>query len=274
MASSALSRGKSGKDEKRSARPAVAEKARSQPWRAEEVAALRSLARKKLTPAQIARELNRTHGKGRTRESIEVYCARHDIRLPGAGKTAAPRASAPAKDTRQPKSAPAVRRAAAPKAESAAPARKRLAGSPAATKPAKTQGRSKPAAETRKPAAKSKPSVVERVASVVERVASVIERATKVDRSAGTRRPAPKTSARRAPVPAVPIEAPARGPVALADLRLQDCRWPLGGLYERTTLFCGKQHQPGSPYCPEHHARSLGRSAGASEGPSRFAKTG
>ena len=53
------------------------------------------------------------------------------------------------------------------------------------------------------------------------------------------------------PMPEIEFED--RPGVAILDLEPHHCRWPLGELMQRSTEFCGHPHQPGSPYCPNHH---------------------
>jgi hypothetical protein len=42
--------------------------------------------------------------------------------------------------------------------------------------------------------------------------------------------------------------------VELFDLRIRQCRYPLGGMFERATRFCGCDAPIGSPYCAVHRA--------------------
>ena len=51
------------------------------------------------------------------------------------------------------------------------------------------------------------------------------------------------------------------GPVALFDLRLRHCRWPIGDPRDVDFGFCGEgRDQPGSPYCAAHRALAFDRS--------------
>jgi GcrA cell cycle regulator len=53
------------------------------------------------------------------------------------------------------------------------------------------------------------------------------------------------------PPPAPPKPLPPR---ILVELRLNDCRWPVGQTPEDLHLFCGHPQKPGSPYCAKHWA--------------------
>lgn len=51
------------------------------------------------------------------------------------------------------------------------------------------------------------------------------------------------------------------GPIALFDLRLRNCRWPIGDPRDVNFGFCGENRdQPGSPYCAAHRALAFDRS--------------
>ena len=43
-------------------------------------------------------------------------------------------------------------------------------------------------------------------------------------------------------------------PKVLADLEMNDCRWPIGDPQQADFHFCGKKKVTGLPYC-EYHAR-------------------
>jgi hypothetical protein len=47
--------------------------------------------------------------------------------------------------------------------------------------------------------------------------------------------------------------------VRLCDLRMNSCRWPLGGILEHVEFFCGEPCTAGSPYCKEHSKRAFAR---------------
>ncbi len=40
----------------------------------------------------------------------------------------------------------------------------------------------------------------------------------------------------------------------LWDLRINRCRWPMGGTWEQAEFFCGEASIPGGPYCQEHRS--------------------
>ena len=44
------------------------------------------------------------------------------------------------------------------------------------------------------------------------------------------------------------------GQVSLLDLTATNCKWPFGHPGNDDFHFCGKESQPGLPYCPEHCA--------------------
>lgn len=66
----------------------------------------------------------------------------------------------------------------------------------------------------------------------------------------------PQKAAPVAPVlPSIPSGPVGRGPVTLMDLRLCDCRWPLGDPRTPEFRFCGEPvSAPGRPYCSHHNA--------------------
>jgi hypothetical protein len=55
---------------------------------------------------------------------------------------------------------------------------------------------------------------------------------------------------------AVEIEHPAEPPtgIALFALRKGQCKYPLGGMFEPASRFCGCDAPIGSPYCAAHRA--------------------
>jgi GcrA cell cycle regulator len=54
------------------------------------------------------------------------------------------------------------------------------------------------------------------------------------------------------PKPLAPPPPPP--PRILIELKLNDCRWPVGHTPEDQHLFCGHPQRPGSPYCAKHWA--------------------
>ena len=47
--------------------------------------------------------------------------------------------------------------------------------------------------------------------------------------------------------------------VRLWNLRINSCRWPLGGTWEHVEFYCGEPCTAGSPYCKEHRRRAFTR---------------
>ncbi len=60
-------------------------------------------------------------------------------------------------------------------------------------------------------------------------------------------------------------------PKVLADLEMNDCRWPIGDPRQEGFHFCGARQIPGRPYCDAHWQMSFvtakPRHAGASVAP-------
>jgi hypothetical protein len=48
--------------------------------------------------------------------------------------------------------------------------------------------------------------------------------------------------------------------LSLLQLRPTSCRFPVGGQHSPPFSYCGAHTQPGSSYCPEHHAMTHYRS--------------
>lgn len=82
-------------------------------------------------------------------------------------------------------------------------------------------------------------------------------------RPAATARPKPEPASAPLPLPAElrlppkafcePVEEPT-GRVALFDLKVTSCRWPLGDPRHPDFGFCGKFQRFGATYCAEHAA--------------------
>ena len=47
--------------------------------------------------------------------------------------------------------------------------------------------------------------------------------------------------------------------VRLCDLRMNSCRWPLGGIWEHVEFYCGEPSTPGCSWCKEHRKRVFAR---------------
>lgn len=63
-------------------------------------------------------------------------------------------------------------------------------------------------------------------------------------------------------------------PVPLLELRRDSCRWPVGGSSKTpATGFCGCAAVEGKSYCPEHHARSVGRGTQSEQEAIKVAET-
>jgi GcrA cell cycle regulator len=70
------------------------------------------------------------------------------------------------------------------------------------------------------------------------------------------RPPPPKVKFTVEPLPSQNVDDAARRPFAkrLCDLEAHQCRFAIDDI--SPFLFCAAERQPGSPYCPGHHART------------------
>jgi hypothetical protein len=47
--------------------------------------------------------------------------------------------------------------------------------------------------------------------------------------------------------------------VRLCDLRMNSCRWPLGGGWEHVEFYCAEPTTPADSWCAEHRKRVFAR---------------